>query len=1072
MANLAAQFVAPKASGSVIHPGDPYLVNDQIQFAPQPFPPALKLPGRFEIYLNGKDVTSVASTPLVPIGPVAPAGGWPTGVGYQYPFRRTFTNFYNIMTPVVTDVLDTARNYVVRRDRTLLYDGRFYESLLPGSTMPQPRGVGVQLTPSGLDAIEVLHANSLPRPSLDQFNADFEDEIASATNELTTDTSLFNGLNRNADRICFGYGSVRNIFPSSMNSVAVSYADAAAQYALYQTLKDALDNGTPLSSLALANPVLTAVATIGLQAVVDNACVKQLPNLDQDFEICFQTLQGEIVDADLLWVNSVDLELSPNSGQIDADPINLGMVTGTANVKLRDAFIRYQQGGAACGVTGVFHRPNNDFDNATTFINERYNFAQCPNVTFSADSAINRIPIGGGNFSSTPVELAMSVDASNDEKVDFDQVSLGTVFDLAGEGDIVADQGACVLSNPLQEDAETLVEAFYPIVEAALGTTWDQLDPTRHAQAMDLLLEPFGVGAYEPANHSIDWPVIETGTDEDFAYPGFLGADGRPDVYGLFALMDAERATPRPATSVVPPTYSYVQQHWGNFFGAYPSTSLWTRQVDGNGDPYDIAMTLSVNTLNQILGAQMSSDKLRFDIESPSVALPLTPQFQNAIMRIRVQPNLTPFLYLDPEPHPLPTTGAPPTEPGPMSLHLPDLQVTLAVAVDPQKPQWIEAAKFAVDVHDFDVEFRFSPTPGKRTLDFFGGADPQIDILPLYSKIPNCQIRVPVGHQGPPGDCLAAITEDVKTEIEDVVLERLHSMLEDVPAPQFWYPENPGQGFAGGAAVESDRAAATAVHRLRTLQHAPGRRPAVGATEEFQTNEDEPEIYPTRPAGQPPRRDRPYRHHIVYRPAHRRQRHRTGAVHRGYGLERPPDQPRRLGRNQLRRFCGSGRRLRRRPHALHVRRELHHLQRRRRHRRTGPDHRPPDRSRDRDLPAGGAIPLRRLAVRQLSRGRFRGRVLVRLRFKLHGVLRLPRGRVLRRLRQRPHQALGGRRDDRAGACGRAGAVGDRAARRRFGAGLRAAQAQVSASSQNRASASNGGVSLEAASTMKTGRFPA
>lgn len=793
--SLSAQLSAPKVSGATFGYTDPFVLGEEIQFTPQPFPPAAKQPGRYEIYLNGIDVTSSAAIPLVPVGPNPPPGGWPSAPDFQYPFTRNFANQYNLMAPVVTDVYDTLRGSVVRRTRTLLYDRRWYEFLMPQSTLPQPRGVGVQLTQWGLDLLEDLHTLTLPRQSLEQFNAALEQEVASASNELETDTDLFNGLNHNEDRICFGYGSVQDVFPPTMAPVSIALADATAQYALYETLSDALSNGTPVTALGLANPVVTAILAVGLQVAVDNACVKELPNLSQDFEICFGRLEGELTDADLLWVNSVDLALSTNSGQIDANPVELGAVQGTAHINLRDAFIRYQAGGAACGVPGVFHRPQNHFDDDTTFINERYTWAQCPNVTFSADSAINRIPLAGGAFDEVPVELQMSADAGDPERVDFDQVSLSTVFDLVNEDDVAAINGACALSTPLQDDAETLASAFYPIVEAALGTTWDQLSPTRHAQAMDLLFESFEVGAYEPASHSISWPVIETGTDEDFPYPAFLGTDGRKDVNGLFALMDAAGATPRPAAQIVPPVNNYVQQHWGNFANAYPTTALWNREVDGDGKPYDVAMVMSVNALNQILGAQMSTAKLRFDIEPAGVTLPGLPVFDKAITRIRVQPNLTPFLFISPEPHPVPGIGIPSLQEVPMALHLADLQVTLGVALDPGKPKWIEAVRFAVDVHDLDVQLQFSDQLGKETLDFIPGDSPQVDIIPLYSKIPLCQIKSPVGRTAAGPNCLAGLTADVLAAVEDEVLDRLYSMLEEIPAPQHWDPDNPGRAF-------------------------------------------------------------------------------------------------------------------------------------------------------------------------------------------------------------------------------------------------------------------------------------
>ena len=99
---------------------------------------------------------------------------------------------------------------------------------------------------------------------------------------------------------------------------------------------------------------------------------------------------------------------------------------------------------------------------------------------------------------------------------------------------------------------------------------------------------------------------------------------------------------------------------------------------------------------------------------------------------------------------------------------------------------------FAIDNRKIAPGNVFGAFPGSTVNgeDFIPAAIPQIDIIPLYSKFPTCPIRVPVGHQGPANDCLVDITNDVKTAVQDELLDRLHSMLADIPAPQFWNPDN------------------------------------------------------------------------------------------------------------------------------------------------------------------------------------------------------------------------------------------------------------------------------------------
>ncbi|MBI1353119.1 MAG: hypothetical protein GC160_02150 [Acidobacteria bacterium] len=810
----AQQGFAPKAPGSTFKTDSPFYSDPalSIQFAAPVIPGAQKQPGRYKAYLNGIDLSAGGALPLVPVGPLAPPGGWPQGAGYQYPFRDYFLDRYNLMSPVVADTVDTARGYVIQRNRTLLYDVRPDENIIPASTLAIPHGVGVQLTPEGLEKLEELHLTTLPRRNLEEFNDSFRAELSASGLEDDLDIRLFNGQQVNDDRICFAYSDVAAAFPATYGPVTSLFADATAQYLAYESLDDAL--GTPGGVLAVAGalaalpPPLNALAALGAQQAVDNACVKQVP-VPGDFELCFAKLEADIVDANLYWVNSVDLQLGAQSGQVDADPIELGVVEGSANLLLRDAVLRYKSGRQGCGFPGIFHRPEAELDNQQTFTDAtRYNFARCPNVTFRAEGAVNRRPVGINQFEQTPVELLLEIDGTNPEKVTFSQLDPQTYFDLTDEGDMTANTGACALSDPLQDAAEDLLAQFYPVIEAALGSTWDEGSPSRHAQAMDLLFQPFEVGTQEPAKYETRWPFLDTGTDDDLPYSG--PPNGVPDVYGIFGLMNAE-ARPRRQALVVPPTQTFFHQHHGFAQADRPSTALWDSRFDYQGDAYDVAYTFSVNALNQILGAQMSTDRLRFDFIAgeidllrlvapggpPPAGTPTTgtawgqflPQlmtFQNAEIAFRVEPNLAPFLFIHPDPVPLLGQQHPPREGElPMTYSVGDLQVTVAVRSAPGKP-WVEAARYAVDIYDPGVQLRFNSEPRSKTLEVIRNVAPSVRFLPLFSKIPGCPIRVPVGHEAPAGDCMSDLNSRVASLLTPQLLDRFYSLLEDIPGPQLW----------------------------------------------------------------------------------------------------------------------------------------------------------------------------------------------------------------------------------------------------------------------------------------------
>jgi hypothetical protein len=202
---LAAQAPAvlqtPGVNGFAF--GEDHTVSDEIWFTGfSVFPNSPKQPNRYKTFVNGEDLSAQAAFPLVPVGPFPPPGGWPQAQGYQYPFRTYFENRYNLMAPVVSDVFDTLRGQVIQRKRTLLYDRRYFDALIPRSTLAIPRGVGVQLTPEGLEKLEDLHALTLPQPNLDAFNDSLRNTMSSASNELTTDTRLFANGAQNPDRVC------------------------------------------------------------------------------------------------------------------------------------------------------------------------------------------------------------------------------------------------------------------------------------------------------------------------------------------------------------------------------------------------------------------------------------------------------------------------------------------------------------------------------------------------------------------------------------------------------------------------------------------------------------------------------------------------------------------------------------------------------------------------------------------------------------------------------------------------------------------------------------------------------
>lgn len=361
-----------------------------------------------------------------------------------------------IQLPVFAELTDLTTGRLWSRDRVVFLDTKGDGGLVPNHPNVTLDEGYAQLSPHGLDQLELVHHDLAAYPDLPTF----EGVVAATATESAR--SYVPTLT------CAPVPNTR-AWKTALQSVD-AVADARDEYLAY-VVAQALSNLPP----PLNAPFVIQAA---------NSCVKSPPKT-LDFEVCVGRVDLRVDDVDIGTVDVPDLSFVTGAGELES-VVGVGDVDAQASALLRDLIIRYRRGGPTC-----YPKPADKYlpDDTVEADAELLAFTTCPGVTITG-AAGNGVGAWGFTGTGAQESLLWAPTAPGDI-----QVSGGTSGLL----------GSC----PEPRFDDVVAEGAGPLADAvgdAITTEWYAGDPDSGEDAgLAALFAPFEPGgavpvAYDPAS--------------------------------------------------------------------------------------------------------------------------------------------------------------------------------------------------------------------------------------------------------------------------------------------------------------------------------------------------------------------------------------------------------------------------------------------------------------------------------------------------------------------------------------------------------------------------------------------
>lgn len=695
--------------------------------------------GRLPNFVGGAPNGGTIFRDDVSVGPQPPTWNndvWPA----WYPFLNTFREPRHILKPILVELYDIHTSEVVARDRIVLFDRREDVAIVAQSTRKEiSDGFGVQLTPAGLDDLEIPHLATLPRPDLPALN----DELAGLVGPGIPATLPFE-----KPLPCFPLDKRWK----KVDAYKTAKLAAQAAYTTYKATKKAANTAAGAGPFG---PLVSAA----LSAAAERQCVKKRPKL-ADFEVCAARLDGLLERITVGAVDDADLAIGAGSPQIDAG-VTLTGIDGVADAFLRGLEIRWVPGDDLC-----VGRPMAAVDEREIAQRAWLDaWATCEDL--DVDAARARM------LADQEVQFMLSADPADGEQLVSDRTRAGS-FTLLGTG-VDVRKGLC--SDPeVETRAAELAESYFAWIGLDVTMAWDAGQPKmQHAQALDLLLDGVGfeLGTYEPTDHALraDFTTVETVADE-----------------GLRLSFETDTETRSIGAPVVAPPWTYR--------GAEPMP--WSH--DGRSlanEPFDLAFSITTGHLNQVIRALAPTERLTFTASwaelgfaPPGGARPEEPalldgQALAAVypaladigadeVEVRVAPTLTPFTWMPPD-----TIGL--ERPGELPIIYSIGQLELKLVEPDTGFVWLHAI---IDLYDDEFSVELDPEIGSpRLRTGFGNELWGIGILD--EQLPSCAMEEHAASRTP-DTCDDLLPEALYAWLAPLLAPRFEGLLDELPAPQFF----------------------------------------------------------------------------------------------------------------------------------------------------------------------------------------------------------------------------------------------------------------------------------------------
>lgn len=637
-------------------------------------------------------------------------------------------------------------------------------------------GLGVQLTTTGLDALEATHLASLPDPDLADFNARLQSR---ATGYAKRVLALDTGFGQN-DKACIPLSQAPSLL--STEAWAALHADAQTQYDLYV----AAGKGKRAFAVAVAGlpggALAAAVVNVAAAAYRNLTCVREAPDpLGGHVEVCVNTIDGKIVDMDVDGVRDVDLTFE-KGGAVVAGKVTTDRATTSIDASLSNVFLRWSVPHGLCEM-----RPNELLTRADLASRDFAEFSSCPNITVVDDFLATVKP---NNLQTRPARFDLAIEPGDPERLGATSRVAATFTSDPMSSVTIPATTSCAVSG-LWRPTIDLANLMADDIATATSDTWNEAVPFpvgHQVQAIDDLLSPLEVGTVGPGD--IDRVLTYTKLKAPVGV-----VDGANGLVGRMRTDVTRQGTTSPLGLFYTPgdeTVEARQSPTGN---------------DPSGQPFDLAYTVSTAFLNQVLrersqmpqwlagnlqltwgdfgltppGTAGTHDPIVLDMDTlPLIhpafgALGLTRADQ---VRLRVYPLSQPVVNIPREPiYPNGTLALPGD--GWVTYQMGRLKVALEKSVAGAPPESI--LSYVVGFYDPRFELATDPAGGPSLLPALS-PDAAFSSAAVVWRVPGCQLRASLA--GAPATCSEQASSRLLGAILPVLESRLVGMLSDIPAPQ------------------------------------------------------------------------------------------------------------------------------------------------------------------------------------------------------------------------------------------------------------------------------------------------
>lgn len=674
-------------------------------------------------------------------------------------------------------------------DRIVVYDGRLVRE--ESSKAEAATDLVVQISPDGFDKLETTHVEPLPYPSIAAFNDAMTDNIAQVTAVRERATPA---------RMCLPLTDI-DAFKNTPAWPAVR-DQAYLSWALWKT-NDQICSGAASGLCGIAGigaPVCIAAAC----AAANAACVTSQP-VAGDFEVCFDTVEGELTAQDVERLASVDLAIVDSSDDTIQADVVFENLSALVDLRLKNFEIRYAAGGQACVPRPVAAVEESDV-RADPVIDE---WRTCRDASIDSDTVCTTCT--GVDYPPTPgtlsdPEVFELVPGNQDGQVlqaqDDDTASLF----LDGVTTEIPD-GTC--KDPaFQPDLEATIDAllleFLATSRDLIDVTWNApLAGKGHEDLITDLLEPLGTGAQTYATFDPVLPFTDVETHVVHGISTLQSVLVEGDILEPVSVIDCGIPTAQPEFIGPAALPQYDAR-------PYFEDGLMPRFVPGTmPEPFDFQYSLTTGLINRIL-ATRTWPEFVLDVQpsyrelgilgapDPDAPAPLDgatlgswfPALSdigagNAV-NIVITPTLAPFTFM---PSDWPDLAAP--------LYFFASQFELTIT-DGSGKQW---ARFVLDQFKNETELAFAEADSPF-LAHSTDSNIRWGAALIASELPSCPIRT-AWTPAPPSACGQALARAVTGLVEGRLDAVRDSILSEIPAPQYF--DQADTSFAPYMAVNLER---------------------------------------------------------------------------------------------------------------------------------------------------------------------------------------------------------------------------------------------------------------------------